>query len=164
MAWLFELASECGANRKDAVAFGNHFDGKQWALCDGMRTTYRFYEATDVSMGDDGNWWCIVVPSGFSWRGITSQDDARQMTEMGFQLYEDLKSAPPFRFAAVGIEVLHFNDVEHLSEVVNIPGRMNGFVINTSLWEKYGRPASFVPFASGYWWEPYRGEIYRAPA
>src|SRR5436190_2126073 len=99
MAWVFELAAACGANRKDAVAFGKHFDGKQWVLSDGMRSSYQFHEPTNVSTGDDGNWWCVVVPSGFGRRGVTSEDDARKMTEMAFLLYEDLKSATPFRLA-----------------------------------------------------------------
>jgi len=80
------------------------------------------------------------------------------MTEVGYVLYDRLRLAPPYRFAAVGVETFDFRDVEDLPEVLSFPA-IAGLVLAEALWAQFGRPANFVPFAKGYWWVPYRGEF-----
>ena len=79
------------------------------------------------------------------------------MTAVGFLLYDKLRNAPPgYRFAAVGVEVFDFRDVEDLPEIVSLP-QGHGLVLSEALWQSFGRPLIYVPFSIGYRWHPYRG-------
>jgi hypothetical protein len=157
MALIFELAAECGRDRSAAQMFGKHFDAQDWRLSDGFHSTWQFTELS-VSPGDDGNYWCEITPSGLSKSGVRTELDARRMGEAGLLLYARLKTAPPFRFAVVGLEVLHFNTVDNLRNLANHP-ELNGFVVSSELWELWSRPPAFELFTRGYYWRPYRPPI-----
>ncbi len=156
MALLFELAAEIGTDRAAAERFARFFDGTRWQLpgtpC--FETTV----GAEIATGESGRYWVCAVPSGLSTSGVRGPEDARQMTEVGFLLYEKLQSAPPYRFASVAIEAFVFRDVEDLPAILLPHSSSDGLVLSESLWMSFGQPAIFVPFAPGYRWRPYRGE------
>jgi hypothetical protein len=147
MAFLFGLAAECGASQEDAAALARHFT--PW-------DTRMFTDAT-------GNWWCHVLPAVVSRSGVESAEDASQMTALGHELYERLRSAPPlYRFALAGVETDEFRTFAELLEEDELQ-RFPGLVLADSLWEELGRPERFARFAPGYRWMPYEGERYEPP-
>jgi hypothetical protein len=156
MAWWFQLAAEIGDDRAAAEAIARHFDGITWQVPgeDAFETTIH----AGAEAGATGRWWALAVPSGLSTSGSGDPRDARRMTGVGLLLLERLRSAPPYRFAGVGVEVFDFRDVEDLPEVLDSPA-LNGFVLSDPLWLSFGRPSLFVPFAPGYHWRPYLGEM-----
>lgn len=155
MALLFELASECGGRREDAEVFARHFEGFEWALSDGSEGRCGVTLLGDV----DGNWWCFVYSTGVSTSGVVNEGEARRMSELGGLLYGRLMTAPPFRYARVGVEVEVFATI---SELLSADGEYHlpehGVVLAQEVWELLGRPPGFTPFSEGYCWRPYRGE------
>jgi len=161
VALLFELVSECGGRREDAEVFARHFDDFEWALPDGSagRCDVRF--SRDV----DGNWWCFVYPGGVSTSGVVSEGEARRMSELGGLLYGRLMTAPPFRYARVGVEVEEFATISELSSAdgkYHLPE--HGVVLSQEVWERIGRPPGFTRFNEGHCWRPYNGEMYSRPS
>ena len=76
------------------------------------------------------------------------------MTEIGFALYERLRSAPPYRAAMVGVEVHGFGSFEEVDDdLVRLD--YSGLVIADSIWRRLRSPDIFVPFAPGYRWRPF---------
>ena len=155
MALVFELAAECGGKQEDAEAFAQHFAGFESRLSDGVTSRC----AVKLSIDVEQNWWCFVYPSGVSRSGIVTEEDARRMTELGNILYNRMMSAPPFRYAQVGIEVEEFSTIRELLEPdgeLNLPD--DGVVLSREVWESMGRPLGFSQFRPGYCWRPYLGE------
>jgi len=62
MAWYFTLVAECGDMRAAADEFCQHFHTLDIVLDSGKRI--RCSAAVDPQDGQ-GNWWGIVVPSGY---------------------------------------------------------------------------------------------------
>ncbi|EEF62112.1 hypothetical protein [Pedosphaera parvula] len=163
MAYFFELAAECGSEREAAEVFGNHFDGFRIVLLAASKelsTVCQF----EVWQDSEGNWWCIVVPSGVSQTGrednvIKSQNQVFEVVE---GLYERLKTAPAFRYAVVGFEVIPFDTY---SELVEAKGPAHepfgGLVLDQHLWEEIERPSGYVKFSEGAYWFPFRKEDLR---
>ena len=157
MALIFQLAAECGSDRSVALIFAQHFNAQDWRLSDGFHSTWHFTEHS-ISSGDDGNYWCSIAPSGLSKSGVRTELDARRMSEVASLLYERMKTAPPFRFAVVGLEVVQFNTVDNLRDLANHP-ELNGFVVSSELWKLWGQPSGFELFSRGYCWRPYKPPI-----
>lgn len=151
----FTLSAECGPSCEAAETFANHFRNVSWVLSNGADFSCR------VGVVEALDWWCIVSPTGVSQTGIHTPEDAYQMTEIGLLLYQKLRSAPPFRYALVGIEV---DQVRHYNELVTACGKpdvpFHGFVIAEMVWHDIGCPVGFTSFAPGYLWTPYQGEVY----
>lgn len=99
MTWAFSLSAECGAEQVAAEQFARHFDELCWLLSNGIQ----FQCKTSIFQDFEGNWWCRVCPDSLSGTGIDAPDIAYTMTELGILLYQRLRSAPPFRYALVGV-------------------------------------------------------------
>lgn len=112
----------------------------------------------------DENWWCRVCPSDISEiaskMGREAPDSAYVMTELGISLYQQLRTAPAFRYALVGVEVDEFRTY---SELLNEPPTLNfpGLVLSNATWQAIASPTTFKPFSTGYLWQPYEGESYK---
>lgn len=157
MALIFSLSAECGSTNEAAEAFAKHFDNVSWVLSDKLESRC----STRVFQDVDDNWWCMVCPRGVSESGVNSPSDAHQMTELGLLLYQRLQSAPPFRYALVGIEV---DEVRTYSELMTADGQpdvpFDGLVLAEEVWNHIGRPVDFNYFKQGYLWKLYQGEVY----
>jgi hypothetical protein len=149
MAWLFSLSAECGTKKADAEAVAGHFHGFIVVLADGSQ----FPCEADVGQVE-GAWWAVVYPEGVCRGGVGNEKDARELTEVGFILYEQLRSAPPFRFALVGVEVYDFRKFEELNDDL-VNWDFNGVVLADAIWQRLGSPTIYVPFAPGYRWRPF---------
>jgi hypothetical protein len=156
MAWAFSLSAECGVEQFAAEQFAKHFDGISWVRSNG----HSFQCRTAIFQDSEANWWCQVIPSGISEVGIEASDIAYQMTELGISLYQQLQSAPFFRYALVGLEVDEFRTY---SELIAEPSVLDfpGLVLAETVWRSLGEPSTFRPFSSGYVWQPYEGEVYK---
>lgn len=155
MAWIFELSAECGSEQEAADAFAAHFENFRCVHSDASQS----FCSTGTHQDSDGNWWACVVPSGLSRNGIRDEVEAGLMTEIGHLLCEHLRTAPPYRYALVGMESEDFRYFSELDDdLINLP--FQGLVISHGIWEGLGRPAIFVPFEPGYVWRPYVGETF----
>jgi hypothetical protein len=156
VAWIFELAAECGSEREAAVRFGRHFDGVELRLPNDRISLCKF-DSKIITTDEEGNAWAEIIPSGISGSGIRDENDAQDMTQAGVALYDKLRSAPAFRFALVGVETGQFALMRSLPEMINHPAS-HGLVISRSIWEQLGRPDGFESFSDGYLWKPYQGQ------
>jgi hypothetical protein len=134
VAWLFELAVECGEDRDAAEEFAAFFDGKRKRLTDG-----------------GGPWWVRVVPSGMGQSGILPQNE-RRSEELSAWLYALLRKAPDFRIALVGVEVEEFRTVDHLQGPDDL---VPGMVVSRAIWLDMHMPR-MAEFRDGYLWSPRR--------
>ncbi|MUG93930.1 hypothetical protein F7734_16600 [Scytonema sp. UIC 10036] len=158
MAFIFSLSTECGTLLEDAESFAKHFHQISWQLKSGVESKCN----TGIFQDSEDNWWVRVYPSGVSQIGITTPEDAYQMTEIGILLYQRLHSAPPFRYALVGVEVDEFRTYsELLSTNSNTNLNFSGLVLSKALWQEMNCPIGFRIFTSGYLWKPYEGEVYK---
>jgi hypothetical protein len=82
------------------------------------------------------------------------------MTELGILLYQQLQSAPPFRYALVGVEVDEFRTHGELILEAIVPS-FPGLVLAEIVWRSLGASTLFRPFSSGYVWQPYEGEVHK---
>ena len=153
MAWSFQLSAECGDDRNRSLSFANHFEGLSWVLTDGIRSVC----ASSTHCDPEGNWWVIVCPTGISRSGVSGQTAANQLTEVGNLLYKRLRTASTFRYAIVGVESDEFRRFSELDEdLLVLP--FDGLVVSDQIWKRLGSPHIFVPFSTGYYWRPYKGE------
>lgn len=157
MAWVFSLSAECGEERGGAERFAQHFAGIEWVLSSGDRTHCN----AGIFQDFDRNWWGQVCPSGVSQVGVDTPEAAFSMTEIGILLYQHLRSAPPFRYAIVGVEVDEFRTYTELTEPLEKPFVYPGLVLAEVVWQAVGSPPGFQHFSSGYVWQPYEGEVYK---
>jgi hypothetical protein len=149
MAWIFSLSAECGPKKEAADIVAAHFDGWVIARADASR-----FPCLTHTFQDGEAWWVMVCFNGISTSGIRHDQDEQEMTELSVGLYERLRSAPPFRFALVGIEVDSFRSFNELdNNVVELD--FSGLVVSEAVWEHLGSPGIFVPFAAGYRWRPF---------
>jgi hypothetical protein len=149
MAWIFSLSAECGAQEEAAEAVTEHFRGLTVTLADGS------HFPCEVGTHFDGEgWWAGVCPTGVSRSGIGNEQDRRQMTEIGFALYERLRTAPPYRYALVGVEVGEFRSFRELDDDL-VKLDFSGLVLADAVWHHVGSPSIYVPFTPGYRWRPF---------
>jgi hypothetical protein len=154
LAIIFCLAAECGYQRTDAERFVKHFDGLKIAISNAPPTSCEgeiFPHAAD-------SWESVIFPlgAGLAGRGedIPEFYPKEKLTEIGWLLYEYLRSAPPYRYAYVGIDPV-FKDAL-LTTVAEKNHR--GLVVSGAVLKSLNFPANFVPFTTGYYWIPYEGE------
>jgi len=76
------------------------------------------------------------------------------MNEIAVLLLDILRTAPPFRFAGVGVEVESFREFSELDQDL-IDLDFNGVVISEAIWRNLGLPSVFVPFSEGFRWKPF---------
>jgi len=153
MAWVFQLAAECGPNKGGAEVISDHFKTFRLVLSDGLESSC----SVSLIPDNESNWWCLVTPNNVSKSGVKDEHDAEQLTELGYVLYQQLRACSTFRYALVGIEVELFR---LYSELVNEESYMkfSGLVLSQDLWEVIGRPSEVEEFKPGYFWFPYQGE------
>lgn len=155
MAWIFSLSAECGADESNVNQFAQHFEGREWTLSNERQCQCR----TDTFQDMEENWWCRVYPNNLSEVGIDRPESAYVMTELGILLYQNLRFAPSFRYALVGVEVDEFRTYSELMEDLenlSIPG----LVVAKELYQDIERLPDFRPFSPSYVWQPYSGEVY----
>ena len=156
MTWKFSLSAECGSDQISGEHFAEHFEELSWTFSNGLQSQCH----TAVFQDIDGGWWCQAYPDNISEVGIDRSDTAYQMTELGILLYQRLQSAPPFRYALVGLEVDEFRTYNELISETTVPS-FPGLVMAKAVWELLGASNVFRPFSPGYVWQPYEGEVYK---
>ncbi len=149
MACLFQLAVECGNDHETAHRIKARFDGQVVRLADGK--PFRL-SIDEVSQDEQGRWW-VSVNVGSGGRFLQFTDRPVLLAEAGEKLYEQLKTVKGYRFAIVGFEVLQFNSLEALPELLVRPG-MPGLVVSQEVFQSLGQPAGFAGFSEGYYWIP----------
>ena len=160
MAYIFELAAECGPDRQQAEMFETFFRNFSFELITGKVSVCY----TEISQDQELNWWVEVVPSSITPGGIASSlEDAIDFSESGFRLYTQLLSAPPFRFALVDVEISMFISYSALLNIDTqkpFPLTYDGFVLDERIWKELGQPKSFSSFGNSHKWRQYRGHRY----
>jgi hypothetical protein len=86
------MSIECGNDERLARAVAAHFEGYSFMITEASSSTC----ATGIIVDADRNRWVIISPSGLSTSGISTKDDAHEMTLAGRHLYARLHSSPPF--------------------------------------------------------------------
>jgi hypothetical protein len=157
MAWYFMLSVECGGQRVDAENLAYHFANLTLQLKDGHRVDCTYWVNSDTL----GNWWAIITPKGINYGSPYGSNhaltDKQHTSEIGWMLYEHLKTAPPFRYAVVGWETEHFREYPELTED-SLLSSLHGLVMAESLAQRLDITASLEVFTPGYVWNPYQGE------
>lgn len=150
MALIFFLSAECGTEQTAAEGVAQHFQGVKVQSLDGS------VAACHAGTSFDGNnWWADASTDNACCNTPKNAEDLQKCTEIGFALFERLKSAPPFRYAAVGIEVQHFRFFHELSSEDLAETPFEGVVLSDAVWLRFGSPARYIPFAPGYRWVPF---------
>ena len=158
MAWAFSLAAECGELQADAERFCEHFNEHSQILSSSLQSQFHASIFQDI----EENWWCRVCPNGISSTGVETPETAYLMTELGILLYQQLQSAPGFRYAIVGVEVDEFRTYSELkADAAILAALFPGLVLAESVWCSIDSPPGFRPFIKGYVWQPYAGEVYQ---
>lgn len=142
------MSIECGS-KEAAEVVAAHFERLPITLLSGSQSvceaSLHFWEKT---------WWVCVCPEGVSTSGVYNEKDAQELTMVGKQLFDRLRSAPPFRYAMVGVEVDCFRSYDELDSSLADPF-FDGLVLEDSLWRQIGSPENFVKFSEGYHWQPF---------
>jgi hypothetical protein len=155
MAWIFSLSAECGNSLESAERFTNYFLDLPLKFADGLEI--RCW--SNVFHDGENNWWSLVNPKSIIAGGvdcIVEHCKTERTSEAGFLLYEHLRSAPPFRYAIVGWEVDGFAEEQELDSADL--QTLDGLVLSREFCERLDCFSKFEPFASKYFWLPYRGE------
>jgi hypothetical protein len=150
MAWIFELEADC-VKKEAAEAFGSHFSGLVYVLPDGRECRV---DPSGVRGFEDPvhHFRCCVAPTGASLTGykdVLRTDDERK--QLALFLYERLRTAPPFRFAAVGVECHEFDPFDRNGAL----DPFDGLVICEQMFDGAGRHREFQPFSPGRFWIPF---------
>jgi hypothetical protein len=85
--------------------------------------------------------------------GVVDEAGQARMDGIAIVLYERLRTAPPFRYALIGVEVDGFSHFSELKDG-NIE-RYDGLVLSDAIWRYVGCPSTFVTFAAGTRWRPF---------
>lgn len=149
MAWIFSLWAQCGTC-EEADTFAAHFKAQRWTLIKGTEI------CCCASIVSGTCCWVRPAPTSLE---VAQEEVVAQRTEIAYRLYEHLRSAPPFRFALVGVEVDDVRTDLELLGMARDPHRAyRGMVLTADLWHRAGRPSSFEPFGATHVWRPYQGE------
>jgi len=162
MAFLFELAADCGNSRARALAFGRHFDGLQFALTDEVSLVCRV-NGGDIWQLNDKSWWCRVVPEGASLTGLASKvSSPERLVELARLLYERLRTYNGFSYARVGWEVEGSLDEDDWIQIrKDISSLPPGVVVGKDRWIDLGAPKELQPFGLETFWIPLHGSDYQ---
>jgi hypothetical protein len=158
MGIVFCLIAECGSQRSNAALFSKHFDGLKIAIPDAPTS----HCETDEMPFEKDIWCSIVFPVGAALGGPYGKDipefyAKEKLTQIGWILYEHLRSAPAFRYAQVGIDPPSHNG--SLATRVR-QGMSKGLVVARDILVLLDVSVNFQPFSDGYMWIPYEGDEY----
>lgn len=152
MAWIFSAWVQCGTGEQ-ARAIVNHFDRASLDTTDGTVVTCKTSICARTC--------CWIAPTNVSRTGVTSAQVAEHLSMVGYWLYSELRAAPAFRFALVGVEV---DDVRSNDEIVAMVQDSHpacrGLIVAEEYWKRAGCPSRLEPFSPGLVWWPYAGEEY----
>jgi hypothetical protein len=148
MALIYSLSAECGRDKSAAEAVAKHFEGFAPVLDNGSQ----YFCETWLVQADDV-WWAACHPPGIGLTGLEPQD-IPICNALAVALYDRLRTAPPYRFAAYGCEVDCWREYDDLDNDV-IERNFSGFVVAEEIWQRLGAPGVFVPFSPGYYWRPF---------
>lgn len=162
MAFLFELAADCGNSRDRALAFGRHFDGRQFALTHEVSLVCRVNEG-DIWQSNDKSWWCRVVPEGASLTGQARKVSSPEMlAELARLIYERLRSCSDFCYARVGWEIEGSLDEDDWIQIrKGLSALPPGVVIGKDRWVDIGAPKELQPFGLETYWVPLQSSDYQ---
>ena len=147
----FMLCAECGPDQGRGLAVAAHFDQHPLPSPGGAPCLAGAWARAD----GEGNHWAELEPSGPVGHALS----AAARTAIGLALYERLRTAPPFRYALVGLEVQEFGLRSELTpKAVTLSGR----VLSDALAAELSGVPGGVTFAPGYMWTPWRGDDWGA--
>ena len=156
MAYLFELAADCGCDPGKASEFGKEFDGMAWTLSDGTSVGCSF-KSSDIWQASDHAWWCRVVPDGVSATGAQPRtvSTTPMIIEVARLLYSHLMRCTGFRFARVGWEVEESLDSRDWLTAKADPSTLPpGIVVSREHFLELGSPSVLSPFGTNAFWKP----------
>ncbi len=150
MGWFLEVSAECGPERQTAEALSEYVSTLILPVSESLTTTCW----SEVRQDEEKNWWCIAIPQGANYdttpRLFSGEEQVKALVET---LYSHLQTSPAFRYASIGYESEEFMTFSVLLRDLN-QLNLEGLVVNEQLWHQAGQPTNFVPFASGYRWQP----------
>lgn len=153
MAWIFELAIECGQQRDSANAQMSHFANVPFVLMNGLSGAL-LARPDALTEDEDNNWWISIVPILEGGNVVQHFEKPELLEEIAHVLYGRLKSTSGYRFALVGTEVAQFNTFHNLNVLINHP-KLHGLVLRTDIFMSLGKPTGFEFFSQNYVWKPY---------
>ncbi len=162
MAFLFELAADCGTHREQALELSQHFNGHLLQLSDGVVLSCKS-GTPDVWRAGNQHWWCRVVPGGVSLLGYEAPIVTRTelLVEVASQLYERLRQTSAYSCARVGWEVEESLDDSDWDLAKADPFSLPlGTVVSHELWVILGCPPVLEPFGKSSFWKPLTGADY----
>lgn len=146
MARVFELGVECGPAPGTWHDMAAHFERLSLVLSSG--THVPCYIECSIP-------WVIVNPGRLSTHeGMLELRSQSGQRALGNRLYEHLLIAPLFRFAVVGWDVGGWREYEEI-DADDISDPIDGLIISTEIWERFGKPNVYVDFRPGYVRCPY---------
>lgn len=167
MAIIFELATEF-ADRESAERFHTAAAALSVTLRTGphkigLHPPSSVYEQ---KYGDISTWGVFILPMNVGY-GVACDPEPQiplttaELTELGFALYDFLKTLPTFRLAWVGWEVVSRLSLPELlaesSEQLR-NGDLSGLVVHKDIADLIPGQEHRVPFDATHDWFPYRGE------
>jgi hypothetical protein len=147
MAFLFQLAIECGNDSNIAKRVKSHFDGHSFLINEDGG--WRFVVDT-MSPDEDGRWW-VSVSGALGSALLESKAETTLIESVRAELYERLKSVSGYRFAIAGVEPYQFNRLESLVKLLEHPA-LKGLVVSKEVFHELGEPRDFTNFAPNYLW------------
>jgi hypothetical protein len=176
---IFCLAVECGPEKHAAELLGRHFGDpfnavkssedharylahvqKRASKAPDLRDEFTVLakgarHACDVCCEQhSGAWWVTVWISDVT-ENVGPADHA-DMFNIVLQWYDRLRSAPPYRFAVVGIEAGTPNvvTISNIKVYLEENDDTEGMVLAEAVWKAVGSPDRFIPFSPRYRWCP----------
>jgi hypothetical protein len=154
MAWLFGMTIECGLDRDAGQRVVHHFAGFTVASKAGSPSRFTVELDHDPWGEGRGEYWVSVVSDEF--RSGESPASDERLAELRDGLYRRLRTAPPYRFALVGVEVFATVTYEALLELLDDPSSLSpaydGLVLRADDVAATSAASLFTPFSDGYRW------------
>ncbi|MEM5548759.1 hypothetical protein [Pseudoalteromonas fuliginea] len=148
MAYLYGMAIECGSEIKAAEQIQEHFKTMDLILLNNKISTFTINLEKENKDYGEISWWVNIYSNEFQ-TGEGSPEIARV-------LYKTLETAPNFRFAIVGVEVLLFISFEDISNILNDPSCVaksyGGLVLSKSTILGTQSESLFEHFSDNYVW------------
>jgi hypothetical protein len=130
-------------------------------LSDGTKGTFSDDIEEEISESGERAWWLNIYSNEFMSGGGTPELDSL-LKQIGQALYEKLRTAPAYRFAIAGLEVLmafSFVDIDDLlKDPEHLSKHYQGLVLLKE--QVSGTPSEslFTYFSESYRWIPYQGK------
>ena len=154
MAWVFELAVECGSERYVAAALKGHFENLSFDLKEGSDGPYSILPQA-ITTDEEQNWWQSAICTLNGSNVVRHSEDSSVLQKLASVFYDRLRSAQAYRFALVGVEANQFSTFTGLKTLVTHTG-LNGLVLRKDVYDLFNKPTGFECFARDYVWRPYR--------